>query len=420
MEILDKYNDSPHVFKKTGAYTILSTCFGQFYDFPDIRGMRPNTWFINSCKPGFGRRSTILNYVNHVIYNATKEFYKDGMTFDKEKFENSMIGLQIEDGSKAGIIDTIVEGMKNDIGNYLICSPEFGGILKKICTNSEGVDIVFSKFYYGESHVDHLSRRDGKSIRYLNKGYYCSMFSSMQEPDLYLTKNMNRQGLLRRIKIAYVKPGDMIKENHIVPIGHNTKQVWTELRNLGIRIGKRMKQIDKASSGELLPLDLNKDCTDIINGIETEGYYNVLNQQDDESIYRQTHWEYCVKVGGLTALNRTFGITPVVTKEDTDATEIFLNDVDKNVGDILKGLNISDGVKQKIENRDLIIRRIKSYGKKGCVWTEIVNYTRGYGIFGGYLAKLLSEIKQDGDIVAKLPDDKDKRKKLRYYYVTNS
>ena len=75
VEITEKYVDSPQVFHQAMAYHILSTTLGRFYRLVDVKISRPNTWFIISCIPGRGRRSTIINLSNAAVMEALKQFY---------------------------------------------------------------------------------------------------------------------------------------------------------------------------------------------------------------------------------------------------------------------------------------------------------------------------------------------------------
>lgn len=414
--ILAKYNDSPTTFRVAGGYSILAVCYGQFYDFPDARGMRPNVWFINSCIPGIGHRSTIINYVNYVIRSAMQEFYKN----DKDKLRNALIGLQIEDGTPEGIADAIIKGQENDIDNFLLCSSEFGGILKKICSSSGGVDILFSKFYYGESYSQSLSQREGKKSRFLKSDYYVNMFSSMQEPDQYLSKSMSRQGLLRRIKILYEKPEDIAKIEHLPPMQEKSREIWSELKKFGVEIGKQMRLIkdfkEKTTPHELLPIEITNECRDIINGIERKAFDNVVDRTDDETIYMQTQWEYYAKLSALNMLNRTNGLPGTITLDDLKSVAPFLSEVDKNIGDVLRGLHIRQSVKEKMNYREKIEKLVKRKGKEGCNRAVISRYMYNYGLVGEECSKTINELVLERIIILQTPSSTDRRRTGKYVH----
>ena len=68
------------------------------------------------------RRSSALNYVNNVIYNASIGYYwlHDGN--DKTEAQRRFLLSSIEEGSPEGLCDKIIGGINNDVHNFYINS----------------------------------------------------------------------------------------------------------------------------------------------------------------------------------------------------------------------------------------------------------------------------------------------------------
>ena len=237
LNIIQKYSDAPVIFLEAGGYQIISTLLGRFFLLKDVKIPRPNTWFIICSIPGRMRRSSALDYANRIIFSGLTEYYfrHDGDIEFADRLRKFRLS-DIEEGSPEGIVDRIQEGIAEGINCYHMTSTEFGGVLQRISGKGyeKGVDSLLSKLYYGESFNQSLSRRSGARSRYIPKGMYVTMYSAMQEPSLYLSESMSRQGLLRRIKLIWEKSEDIDMNNWKPPFEKNYNNIWEELKEFAL------------------------------------------------------------------------------------------------------------------------------------------------------------------------------------------
>lgn len=122
LNIVEPHTDAPRVFLEAGAYSIISSLLGRFFTLKDWKANKLNTMIILSSIPCRMRRSSALNYVNNVIYNASIGYYwlHDGN--DKTEAQRRFLLSSIEEGSPEGLCDKIIGGINNDVHNFYINS----------------------------------------------------------------------------------------------------------------------------------------------------------------------------------------------------------------------------------------------------------------------------------------------------------
>lgn len=374
MKITEEYIDSPSVFHEALAYHLISSTLGRFCEMPDVKVTRPNVWFVISCIPGRGRRSSLINLSSTSYLEAWKLFYEKSKNIDtKEAQENSWRSI-IEAGTTQGICDSIVEGCECRINGFNFCSGEFGGILKDITSSkhySSGVDTLLSRLYYGEYYKEDLSRRANKKSRFIPEGLYVTMFTAMQEPRHYLSHNASRQGLLRRMRIIYVKPSDFLMERWKSPFHDNYKFCKKELKMLvGNLIVPKMIEMNTKQNSELTPMTIDDGVKVKINEIAWKTDKILIEEASDFNIYQQTRWEHLTKYTVLTALSN--GRTHANINDYHKALK-FDALIDKHAKEMMDELETTFEVEKENKYCNRIERKIQKAGPNGISHSLLMN-----------------------------------------------
>jgi len=369
VDIIDKYVDPPKVYTEAGAYHILSSCVGAFVEMPDFKVNRPNTWFILSSIPGRMRRSTIIKYVNYVNRVAWQDFYENYIKIDKDLINQMVYTQRIDDGNAPGIADAIIEGNKMDINNFSISCPEIGDIIRKITNPTSAtvnVDTLLSRLYYGESFNQKLSTRGEGRPRNIPSGQYVTMYSGMQEPHLYIKEGMSRQGLLRRIKVIYVKTNDLNMKDWKPPSMKGYKQIWYDLKVFATkRIVPLMITYKKDN---LTPMTGVNDVHKYIKEKAKKVDEDLIKESTDYNIYQQTQWEYEIKLATLDAISKG---KVTITMDNINAIQNFLKNTSKNMKDTIDSLGLSH-IQLVDDERELrIMNIVDKYGKDGATSSNI-------------------------------------------------
>jgi len=214
VELLMKLTDAPIEFLEAGAYFIISSTLGGMFElYPAVKGLRrPNYWAILSSIPGTYRRSTVIYICKEIVKRAWIKYLKKKLGITEDEAEKIVVDHILETGTPEGVIDHI-EMTEGD--EFMIMDHEYGRTLEQITSRgkgahySAGLDVFFSKLYYGEEAIQDLSARGGgKQRRHLRPGLYATYLASMQEPWLYVRPIHIRQGLLRRFHLIYVAESD--------------------------------------------------------------------------------------------------------------------------------------------------------------------------------------------------------------------
>jgi len=207
-----------------------------------------------------------------------------------------------------------------------------------------------------------------------------TMFCSIQEPQLYLNSDMNRQGLLRRIKWIYVKPEDMDMNDWKPPFKDGYSQVYTDLKNFVTDdIVPRMIRYDnlRREHGEIC-------CTlgdDVKKTIETNSSTidaALIDDPDnrDYYIFKQTGWEYEVKLSILNAIAGD-GTFEASIDEHKKAVK-FLKVVDKHEKDMVESLERTNQMDETNKVLTRLKRKIGNSGPEGILRSKIVRSMFGF------------------------------------------
>lgn len=325
VELLDKHVDSPKVFKEMTALSVIAFALGRFFSIHGSKIHRPNTWFTISSIPGAMRRSSLVGYFcERPLFLCLVKYYMWSEKLDYNsacaKFRLSVL----EGGTPQGYMDKISTAIEQGIDNFIILDQEFGITLRKICkTNnpSQDMDRLLSKMYYGESYTEDLSKREGKPSRHMPIGLYFTMLSSMQEPSQYIGTKISRQGLLRRILIAYLKTGDLKIKDFKDPVdGTDSYDQYSDIQEfVDNKLLPLMEKYHKSLEDyrdtedkdlderefqpkEYLEIILSTAVKKSIGKIAYDCHLALIGDESDYHIYQQNKWENLVKIASLYAI----------------------------------------------------------------------------------------------------------------------
>ena len=345
-DLIKTYTDSPELFIRASAYYLISATLGEFYINKAVPFgvQRPNLWMILSSPPGRMRRSTVQG----LAYLTYKRVIGD------TAFETIL-----EDGSPEGVIDAINEANRS----YTIHSTELGGVLSrcKYAQYEQSLFTVWSKLYYGEGGIQHFSKRSDKpSMRVLPDGLYVTMLAGLQEPELYFTEAMLRQGLMRRLIIAYVPKAlnwmDPIDQTRVK---FNIDNVVQILKNKRENRLKTLRNVNVTLDGE---------AQNTINQFakENDAQFDIL--ADPVALYRQTYWEHILKVAVIHAIDtEPEQDSLTVYKEHVEKAMSFSKEYSANIEpEIMKFGVEGERIKSKETDFQRIFRLIKS-DPRGCI-----------------------------------------------------
>jgi hypothetical protein len=427
VDITKKYTDAPEMFLRAGGFFLISSLLGEFFSLPDVKVGRLNVWFILSSIPGRMRRSSVMNYANFVLKKTLIQYYVN-QNKDNDKANHLYSLSQIEDCSPEGLCDAIIEGAKYNIMSFFITSTEFGDILKRISGGkhySSGVDILLSKLYYGEGYNQQLSRRGGGEPRIIPSGTYVTMYSSIQEPHQYLTESMSRQGLLRRIMFLYMKTTDMTMEAWKEPFKQNYDNIWRELENYAYNhiVPARRRLFELTEQGKKpIPCRFVEDVKNRITEFAREADANVLNDASDYNIYRQTQWEYQVKLSALVVIAEAFAKDPsdlcnldvkeiVVETRHYEQACAFIQSLDKHTENMMEEITLGSEQRRFREVLERIYKKIKDAGAAGINHSDL---SRAFPKREHHLQEYIAVLEEEERIVSKQIPTKG-RTKVVYY-----
>jgi len=416
VNLVSKYTDAPEIFVQASGYHIISNTLGPYFRIMSSKCDRPNLWFMLSSIPGRTRRSTIIGYDSTVLQNAWTKFFietSEENISQKVAYQRYMTSV-IETGSKQGICDKIVSGIDQGLNVFDVHSHEYGDVLRQMCqhtktqTYTSGVDTLLSRLYYGESFVEDLSRRrpkeEGGTIdRIIPAGLYITMFAGMQEPKMYLTKDMNRQGLLRRILILHEKTEDMTMGRWKPPLTPMYTEHSNDLKEFASDLVKEMIRYKNALDSlkasfkpkwaddiVLLYADLCDVVRNEINSRAKQQDENLIKDPSDFNIYQQTLWENTTKLTILEALasNAVVGkerTTMVIASESHyQKAKEFMDRAQKNTEQMMEDLGVVESDIHVDMDSDRVLRYIKKAGQEGITTSYLLTRT-------GYKAYQLQE-----------------------------
>jgi hypothetical protein len=240
---------------------------------------------------------------------------------------------------------------------------------------------------YGEGGVSYLSGRGGNNKkRYIPDGIYVTMFSGMQEPDQYLTSRQSRQGLLRRMNIAFVKPTDMNMKDWLPPIDFGRVSVLPDLDKFADTLAAEAIRLYNTRS-EKVVTD-NPNDPDIIvpayflefpqlNKIAREHDAKLVETDDvsDFDIYRQGTVEQLAELSTIYAIGarRSFGTTGIIiTENDFEHAQALHAEIHKHAEEAISVVEAGSAV-AKTDRNDLnrIYRIVLRGGREGITATAM-------------------------------------------------
>lgn len=383
-EIVKEYLDAPENFIVASAYHIVSVLLGRFFKCPYIpggsHGARPNIWFIIASIPGRTRRSTVAHYMNYTFGKSLEKYFQRTLNVSEKASKDLVLDSIIEEGTPEGIMDHI---NATDFNVYSIMSTEFGSVLLRMGTKDYemGVSSLFSKIYYGEGGSMLLSQRnkDAGGKRFLKSGIYATMFCGMQEPHLYLTPNMSRQGLLRRILLIYCEPKDI--KRWMPPVDDERESIYGELWGLSEVLLERMLKYQKEASKispYLLDITFQPTAMDVINEYAKKTDKALEHEITNLNIYQQSFWEHLAKLAMLNCISRD-GMTvrqgrvvAFVTLDDVRRAQEYMDRATKYSSDIISNLgSLDEPIKTSKDALGRIYQIIASSGDAGISQSQL-------------------------------------------------
>jgi len=350
--IVSKHTDAPKEFITAAGYHLVSCTLGPHFVIPGARGVnnaRPNLWFLLASIPGRFRRSTVQDFHNLAYREAIVEYRKEEMQETREEAIRNSYLTFLESGSPEGIVDHI-----NDFNTdcFVIMSHEYGGILEglRIKSYQQGIRDLLSKLYYGQGGYQYFSKKGhGETRRYIPEGKYVTMFTGIQDPRSYITEELFKQGLMRRIIVVQLKMTDerkkQLKERWKPYITHPGKHGRDEIEKLGrsigklmVRLMKRRKQLvtkrrERDSLYPHLQVDYMPNARENINEYAKTYDDQIIDQTDLQTMYAQSQGEKLDKLAAISAISRgnlrKMDGEPIVIIENSDVerAKAFLEEV---------------------------------------------------------------------------------------------
>lgn len=449
--IVEPYCDAPESYIKAGAYFLVSDLLGRFFICREMPlGGRPNLWFIMSSIPGRMRRSSVISYTAFVLKRVLKRFYektghkptilKEEDFSDDEKeeltrqfYKDLIDDNTLEEGTPEGIADAIEEAHnKHGETVFRIISTEMGGVFKGMSKDyNVGVSTLLSKLYYGEGGKVSLSRRSGKGKgRSVPEGIYVSMFSGMQEPRHYITKDMIRQGLLRRIMIIFIPKAYRWLE----PINPDRYKVYNELKSYAEKLCDLMIEYHKEASNtypvmgyaSFIWVKFGPGVTKEINKYSKELDSALDENPNDLNIFRQSLWEHLAKLAmvkriGKGKLQQMRGLDVsiiTVSQDDMKEAREFLDTIAERTENVVDEIGEVDvPIKSHETALDRVYRKILNKGSKGISRTPL--YRSLKGMTAKDLNQLIETLRRQGRVIKK-PTVNRRNQEVIMYYATEA
>jgi len=375
--------DAPDIFQEAAILHSISFLLGRYFEF-DFTPTKLNLWFILAGAPGITRKSTISKYNDIVIQQCLRNYFGRQQK-PVQEIEDLLNLTNIQQGSKEGVIDKIVLAHNKGLNHMTVCDSEFGEtILKafKAGDYAHGINTLYSRLYYGEPYVMDLSMRTESSKKQLPRripeGMYVTMLSAMQEPYLYLHREMIQQGLLRRILLIYIKTTDMKMENWKSPITRFHKREETKLKTLANKISQFMWFFDKlyVDSGKMLNIEVVPAAKNMVTFQARKADERVRNDPSLFNLVKQSQWEYALKLSALYAINRGEW-NPETAKLQMINIDVqqafgFVTRINKNLEEVIDSLDIKRKVMEVDETIERILSLIKRKGEVGYPYSKLL------------------------------------------------
>lgn len=390
--IAKKIVDSPDEFIIGAGLSLISTTLGSFYHIMGGRDMYPQMFIILCSSPGVGRRGAIDKLFKKPLYAALSEYcklsYEDSDEL-KEHYITEMKATGLGGGSPQGLIDKIEDLKDNGARGFLLDDAEFGTILDGIKNKHgymTGFNHLFCTLWSAEGTSESFSKKSTTGDRLLRPGTYFGILGYMQKAKHYLDKSMSDVGLLRRLLIIDVKGEDM--DRHLPAIlddsGNAYDEAVTELEALGTEIGARMHELklqcneDKTQHHsyhsdilETYPgyvhLGLSDEVRERINQVEKTDCVNARNNDEDPFLlYKQSRWEYMIKVASCIAISNK---SVLITTDNLEESETLITKLTEAIEPALYSILVTDPRKEHLKDMEVIFRYVKNH--PGCKTGDI-------------------------------------------------
>lgn len=199
-KIVTSITDSPPLAIQGAAYWLVSSTVGVMAEGDYIlkeRLPRPNIYINIPGESGVTRKSTIIRHAKQLYKEAWERYYINAKV---KNIDEVIAKKMLESGSYEGIVDEIQELTNDGVYNGTLVTPEFGNWLTGSKEYNKGLkNLIGDSLYYGNSFKQVLSKKSGSADRYIPSGFYFTMLTGMQEPELYLTRMDVKQGFTRRL-----------------------------------------------------------------------------------------------------------------------------------------------------------------------------------------------------------------------------
>jgi len=398
VDILKRHIDSPDTFIEACAYSIISSTLGRQYSYlhPDtVYPFRPNVFFMLSCIPGRGRRSSVLNNWNYSYKKILASYYEKLANKPGINIEDLIDSTKFSGGSVQGVADHIREAITTyGINEFVNFNTEYSATIKLMAPGkySEGLGFLKCCMYYGEEWSEDLSQRkkkeEQKCRRKVPGGLYINSLTGLQEIGKVLHSGISDNGLLRREIIVYEDEFSMDTwKPPLRPVGEMPYTIREELNTLSLAIADRMVENErflKETHKDFITINLYPSVLDKINAVARLDDTKISKRdRQNIDIIRQTRWEHIMKLAILEAISRCdvkrrelVGFKPEyyidVLPEDEVKAFNFLERVHKFDKVISDALEEKKPYRTRTEPFDEIVDFIAS-GQEGKTGTEVYN-----------------------------------------------
>ena len=280
---------------------LISATLGMTVTIPHLpyKTPRANMYVVLCSPPYYFRRSTLTGAAKY----AYRKFYSHFLKAQNIQNVRELVNARfIEEFTVEGISDHIAGNP--DVDDYVLYSTEFGMVLRRSKgQHLEGMLSILSKLYYGEPHLQTLSRRSGKKgRRYLREGIYTTMLAGMQDPSLYLDRLMLAQGFLRRLWFIPKKLSDLDVERYKDLLNPYRKMLWRDLDEFAEKLAQRRAIFSDLNQEALVMF--REGTLEKINEIDRKLFFKAkANPNDPKVLYQGSYAEHLTKLAVIRALS---------------------------------------------------------------------------------------------------------------------
>jgi hypothetical protein len=233
---------------------------------------------------------------------------------------------------------------------------------------SQGVFQTWSKLYYGEGGVEHLSTRGRNTEpRILREGLYVTMFAGLQEPEQYFTPQMIKQGLMRRLIVSFVEKSD----RYMDPINQERENMV-----LDDTIATLKERRELLRDGYEIVIRFDNNATEAINSYARCSAEAVDEHPNNYTLFAQSDWEQLMKLATLRAIDEPMPDTSVliVNKSHIEAVKPLVDKIYADIKPKIEQLGVESGSSKSRKTdfeRVLNVIRKKSYATRSDIYGSL-------------------------------------------------